>query len=87
MKIHPVGADFFDAERQPDMAKLILSLFCNFAGTPNDSHQYTDSNDHEPSESFDNKWDVWLIIRCMVTLTVWYVGNTSTVPTHSVAKF
>ena len=27
MKIHPFGAEFFVAERQTDMAKLMVSLF------------------------------------------------------------
>jgi len=43
-------------------------FFCNFANAPNDSHQYTDRNVHEPTEGFDTKWEGWLIIRCMVTL-------------------
>jgi hypothetical protein len=70
MKIHPVVEGFFDAERQTDRHGEANSLFfCNFANAPNDSRQYTDRNDHEPNEGFDTKWDGWLIIGCMVTLT------------------
>jgi len=69
MKIHPVGAKFFDAERQTDMTNLIVSLLCNFANAPDDSHQYTNRKDHEPTEGFDTKWDGWLIVRCTVTMT------------------
>jgi hypothetical protein len=54
MKIHPVGAEFFDAERQTNRHGGANSLFiCNFANAPKDSHQYTDRNGHEPTEGFD----------------------------------
>ena len=34
MKIHPVGSDFFHADRRTDMTKLIV-VFRNFANAPN----------------------------------------------------
>ena len=34
MKIRPMGADMFHADRWTDMTKLIV-VFCNFAKTPN----------------------------------------------------
>jgi hypothetical protein len=33
MKIHPVGAELFHADRQMDMTKLIVTL-CNYANMP-----------------------------------------------------
>ena len=51
----------------------------------NDCCHYTDRNGHQSKEGFNTKCDGWLIIRSMVT--VWYVRNTLTVSTHSVAKF
>jgi len=76
VKIRPAEAEFFDANRETDRHGEANSLFnCNFANAPTDSHQYTDRNDHEPTEGFDTKWDGWLMVRCKVTLTGCEDGN------------
>ena len=50
MKIRPLGAELFHADRQTDMTKLIVA-FRNFANAPN---KYTQSHRTRRYTSFSN---------------------------------